>query len=227
MAVIFSKNLRAAIAGVTLVALTGASAEAAFTVSTFNDASQLDLSGNFVYAGAIGETLPGLPVTIGDATFTDQNSLWSGSAYHEFTTFGPGLDNTNLNTVLYGVRYHGDGNGPIGELSVVPGNTYKLQMLMVYADRARSTQIEIEGVDQSPTFDTIPNYTNQGIVSTFTYVATDDMLNIHIKGFAGSGAFGQPFLNAFTLEVITVPEPSGVALAMLSGIGLFAARRKR
>lgn len=228
MAVVFLKGLRAAIiVGFMLVVLSGNRAQAVFNVSTFSDVSQLDFTGNFVHAGSVGEDLSLFPITIGDATFTDQDALWTGLAYHEFTTFGPGLDNANLNTVLYGVRYHGDGNGPIGALPVVVGNSYKLQLLMVYADRARSNQIEIEGINQTPTFDTIPNYTNQGTVSTFTYTATDDMLNIHIKGFAGSGNFGQPFLNAFTLEDISVPEPASATLALLSAVGFFATRRKR
>ncbi len=228
MAIVCFQGFRAsAIAGFLLIALCGNSAQAAFNVAIFNDVSQLDFSGNFVHAGSVGEDLGLFPITIGDATFTNQNALWTGLSYHEFATFGPGLDNSNLNTVLYGVRYHGDGNGPIGALSVVPGNTYKLQLLMVYADRARSNQIEIEGIDQTPTFDTIPNNTNQGTVSTFTYTATDDTLNIHIKGFAGSGNFGQPFLNAFTLEDITVPEPASATLALLTAVGFLATRGKR
>jgi hypothetical protein len=226
MSVVSLKGFRSAvIAGFLLVALYGDSTHAAFTVATFTDVSQLDFSGNFAYAGSVGEDLGNLPVTIGDATFTDQDVLWTGLAYHEFTTFGPGLDNASLNTVLYGVRYHGDGNGPVGALPVTVGNSYKLQLLMVYADRARSNEIEIEGINQTPTFDTIPNYTNQGTVSTFTYTATDDTLNIHIKGFAGSGQFGQPFLNAFTLEDITVPEPATATLAFLSAIGMCMTRR--
>jgi hypothetical protein len=229
MSVVSLKGFRtAAIAGFLLVALCGA-AHAAFNVATFTDVSQLDFSGAFAYAGSVGDAPPaGLPVTIGDATFTDQNALWTGFAYHEIVTFGPGLDNTNLNTVLYGVRYDspGIGSGPVGALPVVIGNSYKLQLLMVYADRARSTQIEIEGVDQTPTFNTIPNDTNEGIVSTFTYTATDATLNIHIKGFPGP-SFDQPFLNAFTLEDVTVPEPATATLALLSAVGMLMTRRGR
>jgi hypothetical protein len=228
MSVVSLKAYRtAAIAGFLLVALYGNSAHAAFNVALFTEVSQLDFSGSFAYAGAVGDDLGNLPVTIGDATFTDQDALWTGSAYHWGTTFGPGLDNASLNTVLYGVRYHSDGNGPVGALPVVVGNTYKLQLLMVYADRARSNEIEIEGINQTPTFDTVPNYTDQGTVSTFTYTATDDTLNIHIKGFAGSGAFGQPFLNAFTLEDITVPEPASATLVLLSAAGMLMTRRGR
>jgi hypothetical protein len=226
MAIAYFKDLCARLlAAFALLALGDNASQAAFNVSTFSDASQLDFSGNFVYAGSVGDDTGSLPLTIGDATFTDQDALWTGLAYHEITTFGPGLDNTSLNAVLYGVRYHGDGNGPIGELPVVVGNSYKLQLLMVYADRARSTEIEIEGVNQSPTFLTIPNVTNQGIVSTFTYTATDATLNIHIKGFAGPN-FAQPFLNAFTLEDVSVPEPSSAALALLSILGVFTTRRR-
>jgi hypothetical protein len=213
-----------------LVALYVIPAHAAFTVATFTDVSQLDFSGNFAYAGSVGVDLGNLPVTIGDATFTDQDALWTGSASNGYTTFGPGLDNASLNTVLYGIRYvgyAGDYNGPEGALPVVVGNTYKLQLLMAYYDRARSNQIEIEGVNQTPTFDTVPNDYNQGTVSTFTYTATDDTLNIHIKGFAGSGAFGQPILNAFTLEDITVPEPASATLVLLSAVGMLMTRRGR
>ena len=209
-----------------IVAGSGTTAHAAFDVSTFTDASQLDFSGDFVYAGALGDVSGALlPVTIGDATFTGLDALWTGPATSSFGSFGPGPDNAKLNIVLDGLRFHSDGNGPIGELPVVVGNTYKLQLLMLYFDRARSNLVTIEGVDQTPTFDTVAS-TNVGTVSTFTYTATDPILNIHIKGFPGSSAFGQPILNAFTLELIPIPEPSTAIMAALSALGIFAMRRK-
>ena len=67
--------------------------------------------------------------------------------------------------------------------------------------------------------------TSQGAFYTKEFVAGDDVLNILLGPPNPRAPDNNAILNGITLEV--VPEPSGLALAMLGMLGLADLRRRR
>lgn len=200
-------------------------ARAAIVVNAFTSAgdSDLDFDGDFAYARSVGNVSGNLPVTIGDAQFSDGNSFWTGANNSQIVgVLGNTAADDNLEFAVQGLIFS-NGN-MVAEIPVTAGLQYKLQLLFLYSSGERGTELDIEGVSQGIFATTASQF--EGKVATFSFVAGDSLLNLIIKPTSDVGNLAQPILNAFTLEV--VPEPASLTLCGLGVVGLmWAARRRR
>lgn len=205
------------------------------TTGTFNSAAQLDLSGDMVYAvamgGAGGET-------IGDATFTSEftggvavSAEFSIANWVAGATFGGTAEDMALGSVMSSIRWSetlAAQGGVSIDLEVIPGEIYKLQLLVMEGCCDRGFDIAFEGVRTVDDFNASAMGArladNTGAVITHTFTAEDEMFNIMLDGYATNFMDKNPVINALTLE--RIPEPGTAGLTLLAG-GLLAFRRRR
>ena len=185
------------------------------TVFTGADAGDgLDFSGNFLAAVNVGG--PG-GFNIGNANFTSDTGV---SAENQITgwfgaTLGggtPTADDTNLNTVMSSIRWSAVDAVGTDEIAVsipdlIPGNTYKVQMLFGEGGpgSSRHHAVELEGKTINPDFAegsyrAVDNPTGQATALIHEFVAQDTTLNfrLHSAGLAIGDL--NPLLNGFTVE---------------------------
>lgn len=185
------------------------------TIFTGGDVGEgLDFQGNFLAAVSVGGTGG---FTIGNATFTADTGV---TAEHHIpgwasTTFGgatPTANDTNLRSVMNNIRWSQVGNGGPEDVQVsipglIPGNTYKLQMLFAEnsVGSTRHFNVEIEGKAAVRDFaegshTSTDNSTGTGTAIVHEFVATDGTLNfrLHSAGLA-LGDLNQ-LINGFTVE---------------------------
>lgn len=205
------------------------------TVGTFDSAAQLDFSGNFDYAVAMGGA--GGQV-IGSAAFTSEAVggvqvgaeniavNWAAGA-----NFGASADDVNLAGALASIRWSetaGIQDGLSLDLNVTAGEMYKLQLLFLETGFDRGFDIAFEGVrtldDFSPQALGATVAGNKGAVVTYTFTASDPLFSVMLDGFGTGFGDKNPILNGFTLEHL-VPEPGSAAFGILATAFLFRRRR--
>lgn len=172
----------------------------------------LDFQGRFLYA--VNVRGPG-GIQIGDAAFTTDAGLVS--AENEILnwtspSYGPSPDDQTLQTVMQSIRWTQTGNGGLEQLTVtlpglVPGRTYKLQMLMGDSGTTRHWAVDINGSRvvgdlQSAAMQGATN--TQGAVLVHQFVATSPTMSIVFDGNPVTGGDRNPILNALTLEDLGV-----------------------
>lgn len=197
----------------------------------------LDLDGVFAYAFYKADG--GMPVTIRDAAFTPDNATpgltltgWpSFIDFWVFPNYGATPADGALATIMNSVRHSGavPGTGNI-DLVVVPGTSYKLQMMWQEGSTfplPRGFDIVVEGAIAADNFTTgsLNQFPNNGRVFTYEFVAGDTNLDIDLVGEALAFPDTNPTFLAMTLEVI--PEPSTYALGALGLVGMLAMRRRK
>jgi len=185
------------------------------TVFSGADAGEgLDLQGNFLAAVNVGG--PG-GFTIGNANFTSDTGVTAENHIPNWqtTTFGgatPTADDSGLRTVMDSIRWSAVGNGGPEDIQVsipglIPGNTYKLQLLFGEggAGSTRHHAVQVEGKNLISDFAEgshrgTDNPTALGSAVVHEFVARDNTLNfsLHSVGLAG-GDLNQ-LLNGFTVE---------------------------
>ncbi|MCA9248043.1 MAG: hypothetical protein KDA42_13035, partial [Planctomycetales bacterium] len=184
-----------------------------FTGGDFGEG--LDLDGDILYAVNTGGPAIGV---IRDANFTDAtapgvtvtaiNTI--GNWLNPLADYGASPNDDRLEMVMQSIRWQpnatGDGKVHVDLANLVPGEAYKLQLLVAEDDCcvARGYDVIVEGdlvVDNFATNVSFPQ-TVQGAVITYEFVATDDTANIELDGTNTTFGDKNPILNGFTLERI-------------------------
>ena len=204
------------------------------TTGTFSTASQLDLTGIFDYAVAVGGSGG---QTIGSAAFTADNVAGvTLGAENQITNWVPtdftgSPDDVQLGQVMSSIRWSetlGMHDGLSLDLAVTPGQEYKLQLMFMEGCCDRGWDVSFEGVLTVRDFSLLALGATQanerGAVITYTFTAEDGTLNVMLDGFSANFADRNPIFNAFTLE--RIPEPGTATLSLLAGALLLRRRRR-
>lgn len=168
----------------------------------------LDLDGDFSYAVNIrgsGE------FSIRDADFMDDAATGvSIGASHERLEFndaehGSSANDDNLETIMESIRYSLFPNQMTAGLAVTPGQEYKLQLLFMEGccNRAFDVTIEDELALEALNVADVhgPNeITSNGVVMSYTFLATDNNVNIALGGTDTAAPDDNPILSGLTLE---------------------------
>lgn len=181
-------------------------------LAAFNSPDQLDLEGHFRYAinvgGSTETTIRGLRFHDGRESIagyrnTMSPGFWSGTR----PEFGEGQDVDALENILETVAYHAsDEQGDAAEirLDVVPGESYKLQLLFWRAVGARTFDVSIDGklaLDEfNPEVWIDESLEEVAYVYTHEFTAQDEVLTILFEPGTADVGNHQPMLNALTLE---------------------------
>lgn len=207
-------------------------------ISVVDAETDVDLEGTFLYAAGTGYVpaggiaAPGYVGSTPTVTFTDADAT-PGIAIAGAAEYVAGyvLDLSFDGQVGLDFVYNELIYGAFGvDLDVVPGQQYKLQLLIFdgFAGSSRTFDVNIEGalaIDDLNVHDEV----QQGDPSTgamraglytYEFTAGDSQLNMD---FINIGQ-GDPILNGLTLEI--VPEPTTMAL-LLAGGCLTAMRRRK
>ncbi len=188
----------------------------ATTVGSFTggDAGEgLDMQGTFPYAVNARGPAAG---AVGDANFTsDAAPGVTISAPNEILAwhapnYGATTNDNNLEVVMQSIRWNG---GPVAVdlANIIPGATYKLQLMYAEACCDRGFDLFLEGFKVLDDFN-IPlnqggiNNTTRGAVITQTFVAPDSTLNISQRP-GTPFPDNNPIINGLTLELIAPPVP--------------------
>ncbi len=182
-------------------------------VTSFSSASDLDLSGNMVYAVNVGGTvsLPvrGVEFTREDATGVEVASNKIANPWAARPDLGSTPDDENLESILHSIRWS-DTTGVSVDLDVVPGRRYKLQLLATenssVTPGGRHFDISVEGaltvdeIDVAAVAGTTGSPT-AGARYTQTVLATSDTLSV-LLGRGSTAGDRNPILGALTLEAV-------------------------
>jgi hypothetical protein len=213
---------------------------AAPVVSTFTDTTGLDLAGNIILAEDTNRASG--TVVVGGLTFNPETYFKTSPSFGDYSAHNWGgavaFSDASLNTLLQTIRYSGDAGpnetsqGPmIANIPVSIGDTYKLQLIFWEGDSSREDwNITIEGDTTLSNFDLL-DYTGNvvsnstGVLVTYEYTATDGFLNVSLASVTDASATSSVMINAFTLELLPVPEPNSMGLLLLGSVGVAAVRR--
>ncbi|HQL76094.1 MAG TPA: malectin domain-containing carbohydrate-binding protein, partial [Phycisphaerae bacterium] len=182
----------------------------------FGGASDLDLSGDMVYAVNVSPNAADSPKQVGGATFTADTatagvSVAATNSINNWLTkpeYGSTTDDDNLEEIMWDIRF-GSNNAVTANMDVVRGNTYKVQLLFsdTYTEPGkRPFDINIEGALAHDEFDPVYyrgtwDNINRGAVYTATFVAGDNELNVSLTP-GSTGTDKNAILNGFTLEQV-------------------------
>ena len=212
------------------------------SLAKFEGASDLDLSGDFLYTTNItpDTTAP----VINGLTFTPNASLAglsvtsanSAANWVNKPEYGASSDDDALEDAMHDMRYSSTGSGADLNIDadVISGQQYKLQLLFsenfYTTTGSRSFDISIEGskaVDEFDIINTAGTWTGAPTAGTvFTYIFTAGDTNLDIDLEPGTSFSDHaPLINGMTLE--KVPEPASIILFSMAGFGLLMARRRR
>lgn len=168
----------------------------------------LDMQGTFVHAVNVSGPAG---AQVGNATFTNDAGLVT--AEYDLPTwnnpnYGASADDNALEGVMQSIRWTDSNDGGLETLSadlpnLVPGRTYKVQMLFGDSGTSRHFAVDIEGSRVMGDFQmgSMSGTTqNRGVVITHEFVATDNTLNIVLDGQGLSPDDINPLLQAVTVE---------------------------
>ena len=179
----------------------------------------LDLDGTFPYAMNFGTN--GTVGQARDANFTSDSApgiSWSAPNqipnWHN-PTYGDTPNDDVIEQVMQSIRWN---TGPVtvNLANLVPGQTYKLQLLFAEQCCAnRGFDIRVEGLlvvnDLLPALiQGGPGNTSQGVVVTYQFTAPDNVLNIQLTSDLTTDPAitdHNPILNGLTLESLTLAPP--------------------
>jgi hypothetical protein len=181
----------------------------------------VDLQGNFIYAFSIGTENPAGQV--GDANFTGETV--SGVTIERATSvienwwrgvFGETPNDVGLAAAISSIR-HGGGGARIFLENLVPGATYKLQLMFAEWCCARGMDIQFNGrqiVDEFAPYIYMGGFsptslaTNHAAIVTYSFVANTNSAEIvTVGGTVTTPAYTDrnPIINAVTLEQVLPP----------------------
>ncbi len=200
--------------------------------------SNVDLTGNFVYALTMNPNAAG--TTVGNATFTSGFSTAGATVSHQNYIQGwhssTAANSAGLGNVMRSIIWsYGNTNAEVVQLTMSNlqiGTSYKAQLLFGEACCDRGFDIFQNGIkvadDFSP-FGLSGNDYGGAAIWADTFVATSTSVVFGLGYYGGHGDYN-PILNAATLEQMPstdVPEPGSLPL-LLAGLGAvgFWARRK-
>ncbi len=181
-------------------------------VRQFQSASDLDFTGDFVYAVNAG----GSEATIGDVTFSDGSIANDNiiNAEHRIVEWYPDADygdsqeDDTLETIMESIRWERS-PGVSLDLEVEPGQTYKLQTLFAELWTERGFDVYMDG---EQIYSNLAVYAEQGginrkdtgVVFTHEFIAQDDQVTVQ---FRSDHSFPNTdnYLQAFTLEKLGAP----------------------
>jgi hypothetical protein len=213
-------------------------------LSPFTGPGDLDLEGRFAYA--INFTPEGSPDTrtVGGVEFTRDALVAGATVTSQFAAdnwgtrpeYGATADDNALEEIMWDIKWSGNPNAVSIDLDVDPGTLYKLQMLFsenFWNNRgSRTADILFEGATAVSGFDIQAisgprgGSPTAGALYTYQFIATDSVLNIGL--IPGGGASDlNPIINALTLEVEVIPEPSTFLIWSIGLLGLIGWRRRR
>ena len=204
-------------------------------VSTFSDSSDLDLSGDVLYA----IDFPGTGGIVNGVTFTDETttgvSVASNFLVGDWGTkpdYGSGTSNDNLESIMHGIRAGLTGGSITIDLTVDPTISYELQMMFSEnfwsTPGSRTFDISIEGASVLTDFDILATTggwttapTMGAVYSSDPILAGDGVISIVLSPGSGITPDFNPIINALTLT--SVPEPS--SFGILACVGFCFLRR--
>jgi autotransporter-associated beta strand protein len=202
----------------------------------FASSSDLDFSGNFLYAVNVGG--PG-GMTIGDAHFTADNAPGVNvTAQNIITNWGPGVANFDggaggsgggpegaLEQLMQSIRWTATSPGVNMQVqldNLIVGQSYKLQLLFLDSGTGnRSFGIVVDGQTLVVDFNARTGTNQLGSAVVHVFEATSTSVTIILDGNLGlpSANDRNPILNALTLQAVT-PAPAPSELLVVSDAGL-------
>ncbi|WP_076418751.1 PEP-CTERM sorting domain-containing protein [Colwellia sp. UCD-KL20] len=213
---------------------------------TVNDATNLDFSGDFVYAvnfaGPSG-------VKVGDAVFTNmiangtgsttgvsvsgfnRNLTWAGAS-----NLGGGTNNDGLEQVMRSIIWSSGLNPGMFDIAVVANTNYRLQLLFSEGccsnrhfdinTESGTLHEEVKGTSLGGTVWAASQ--TKGYAMSVDFLATDNNLDIDLMRLPSGDS--NYLISGFTLEKLSktsVPEPSTLAIFTLAILGLVSRKLKK
>jgi hypothetical protein len=205
------------------------------TLSSFNDPSDLDLTGDFVYAINVGTDAASY--TLGDATFTNSAAGYTvaSNQLNFLTNNVPSLGNANLNTIMSSIAYGNNQQTLTVTLAVTPDTQYKLQTLhwenfWQGADGSRRGEnLLVDGALAVENLNVTENGGASAKVFTYSFTTGPAQTVLTLDFTTPTDNFNDknPTLNALTLENVTpIPAPAALPAGLIL-MGLAALRRNR
>ncbi|WP_018971178.1 PEP-CTERM sorting domain-containing protein [Rubritalea marina] len=218
------------------IAVTGGTLQAA-TISTFNQASDLTLSGSYEYLIDIGGGTADRSINGYTFQADDNNAnvsvavVDSGGQFNWATTpeYGSTASDNDLELMMHNTALDFGSASSAINIDAVISTSQQYELVLYFSnnnDDPRSLNVVVEGTTIESAFQPeLPTPLGTGATPTVgtmithTFTSTDTNLDIDI---VGNGAV----IQGFTLQAVAVPEPSSAALIGLGGLTLLARRRR-